>query len=211
MVFGAVSGRPADLPGAEGGLFINTLPCVEVQPEMPALAWLLSSAGKQRAASSAWSMSGVERRPGLPLFENILVFENYPVDESIGQQAGQAERLRIESHRAYTRTNYPLTVAVSPGKQLGIELAYEVAHYDPATIRRMAGHLKTVLAGIAAAPERPLADIPWLTDAERRKSWATGPQLRSRSLTTLHPPPVRTGRRMHARQRGAGLRCRSAR
>ncbi len=179
VVFGAtVSGRPADLPGAEGmvGLFINTLPVrVEVRPEMPALAWLhelqrRQAEGRQFEHSPLVDVQGWSDVPrGLPLFENILVFENYPVDESIGQQAGQAERLRIESHRAYTRTNYPLTVAVSPGKRLGIELAHEVARYDPATIRRMAGHLKTVLAGIAAAADRPLADIPWLTDAERQQ------------------------------------------
>ncbi len=178
VVFGAtVSGRPADLPGAEGmvGLFINTLPVrIQVRPEMPALAWLQEvqrqqAEGRQFEHSHLVEVQGWSDVPrGLPLFENILVFENYPVDEAIGQQA-QEERLRIESHRAFTRTNYPLTVALSPGKQLGIELAHEVARYDSETIRRMAGHLKTVLAGIAAAPDRPLAQIPWLTDAERQQ------------------------------------------
>ena len=44
IVYGTtVSGRPADLPGAEYmlGLFINTLPVrVQIKPEIPLLSWL---------------------------------------------------------------------------------------------------------------------------------------------------------------------------
>jgi len=46
-------------------------------------------------------------------------------------------------------------------------LEYASDLFEPATIGRMAGHLCTLLAGAAAAPDRPVAELPMLTAPER--------------------------------------------
>jgi hypothetical protein len=92
VVFGAtVSGRPADLPGAELmlGLFINTLPVrVRVSPEASLLRFLKELQEqqvemRQYEYSPLVQIHGWSEAPrGLPLFESILIFENYPRDSS---------------------------------------------------------------------------------------------------------------------------------
>src|SRR5207247_1071108 len=103
VVCGAtLAGRPPSLDGADKmvGLFINTLPvrfCID--PEVPLLSWLhevqTDQADLDQYADS--SLVDVQRFTdvprGLPLFESIVVFENYPVEHSI--DAG-ASRLRID-------------------------------------------------------------------------------------------------------------------
>ncbi len=48
-------------------------------------------------------------------------------------------------------------------------LNYNVDLFDAATIRRMAGHFCTLLAGIVANPEARLSELPLLDDAERQQ------------------------------------------
>ncbi|HEV8581878.1 MAG TPA: amino acid adenylation domain-containing protein [Thermoanaerobaculia bacterium] len=46
---------------------------------------------------------------------------------------------------------------------------YNTDLFDEATVARVAHHFETLLAGIAALPESPLADLPLLTHAERHR------------------------------------------
>ena len=88
VVFGAtVAGRPTDLAGIESmiGLFINTLPVrVQVTPAALLLPWLQELQSQQVEArqyeySPLVQVQGWSDVPrGLPLFESLLVFENYP-------------------------------------------------------------------------------------------------------------------------------------
>jgi len=176
VLFGAtVSGRPADLPGAESmvGLFINTLPVrVQVRPEASVLSWLKELQARQ-AELRQYEYSPLVEIQGwsdvprdLPLFESLLVFENYPMDDTVRPQEAS---LKIERGHSFTRTNYPLTVAVSPGRQIGLEVGYDCHRFDAGTIRRMVGHLRTLLEGMAADPEQQVSTLPLLTDAERQQ------------------------------------------
>ena len=49
---------------------------------------------------------------------------------------------------------------------LWIECSYKTALFDPATIRRVLGHLEVLLEGAVAAPQARLSALPMLTDAE---------------------------------------------
>jgi amino acid adenylation domain-containing protein len=93
------------------------------------------------------------------------VFENYPIND----QVAAAHGLRLHESRAIETTNYPLTAIVLPGRQLAIELGYDPDLFDAATIEQLAGHLRVLLAGIAADPDRPLGRIDMLTDDERQR------------------------------------------
>ncbi|HEX8145220.1 MAG TPA: amino acid adenylation domain-containing protein, partial [Pyrinomonadaceae bacterium] len=176
VLFGATtSGRPATLAGAEAmvGLFINTLPVrVEVNSEKEVVAWLKQLQHelvemREHEHSALIQIHGWSEVPrGLPLFDSILVFQNYPLEESLPEQVGS---LSIRGIRTFDQTNYALTLAVTPGAQMSLELAYDCRRFDAATIRRLLGHLQTVLEGMAANPERKLARLPLLTPAEEQQ------------------------------------------
>ncbi|MBW4698402.1 MAG: amino acid adenylation domain-containing protein [Aphanocapsa lilacina HA4352-LM1] len=177
IVFGATcSGRPAALDGAEAmvGLFINTLPVrARVQPDSTVLGWLRQLQAEQALArqyeySPLVEVQGWSEVPrGLPLFESIVVFENYPVDPSLRQMAGD---LRVGRVHTVERTNYPLTLVAVQGAQLSLRMLYEPQRFDAQTIERMLGHLQMLLSGLAARLEAGcLAEVPMLTPAEYRQ------------------------------------------
>ncbi len=157
IIFGStVSGRPAELMGVESmvGLFINTLPVrAQFSPQDLVLDWLKEFQDyllelRQYEHSPLVDVQGwSEVRRDQPLFESLLVFENYPVDPSVWGQEGA---LKISNMRVVERTNYPLTVVVIPREELAIKVQYDARWIDAAAVTRMLGHLNTLLAEIAA-------------------------------------------------------------
>jgi hypothetical protein len=176
VLFGAtVSGRPTDLAGVESmvGLFINTLAIrVQVSPQAFVFDWLQQLQAqlvelRQYEYSSLVDVQGWSDVPrGLPLFESIVVFENYPLDASLQKQGGSLEFRMV---RSFERTNYPLTLEASPGAQLSLQLSYDCHRFDAATISRMLRHLQTLLEGIVANPGQRLKNLPLLTQPERQQ------------------------------------------
>jgi amino acid adenylation domain-containing protein len=176
VVFGVtVSGRPAELAGVESmvGLFINTLPLrVEIEGGQELLPWLKSLQEQQTELrqyeySPLVQVQGWSDAPrGLPLFNSLLVFENYPVDASFRQQLAQ---LSVSNIRKVERTNYPLNLLAVPGAQLLLRFSYDRRRFDAAAIKRMLGHLRTALENFAAHPSQRLDTVPLLTQAERQQ------------------------------------------
>ena len=180
VVFGTtVSGRPAALDGVERmiGLFINTLPArAEVDPAEDLVVWLKTLQTRQLelreyeysplAQAQRWSGAGV----GQPLFESILVFENYPVQGAeAAAGAGADEDLRVTSVRVFERTHYPLTLIVTPGRELSLLIGYDGARFEAGAVERVLEHLRTLLEGMPGAAGRTLAEVPMLSEAERRQ------------------------------------------
>src|SRR5262249_27598670 len=103
VVFGVtVSGRGGGLKGIEGmvGLFINTLPVrAEVREEELGNGLMKRLQEKQGKVleyeySPLMQVQGWSEVPrGAPLFETIYVFENYPLDAGIREQAGSSLRI----------------------------------------------------------------------------------------------------------------------
>ena len=176
VLFGTTtSGRPPQLAGSERmvGLFINTLPVrVRVRGEAEVVEWLQGLQEEQAVARQyeysplvdvqGWSEVG----RGLPLFESIFVFENYPVDESL---RGQDETLEMLDTHSFESTNYPLTVLAMPGTELSLRIVYDTNLFDADTIKRMLGHYGVLLEAIVIGPERRLAELPLLTTTERQQ------------------------------------------
>jgi non-ribosomal peptide synthetase component F len=156
VVFGSiVSGRPADLPGVTSmvGLFINTLPTrVRIDGRGPLLTWLRelqaaqSEARRHDFVSLAQVQTWSEVPGGTNLFDSIVVFENYPFDEDAVARHG----LGLEQERDLEPTNYPLSVVVAPGDTLSVNLDYDPAAFDAATVEGLGAGLRTLLAGMAA-------------------------------------------------------------
>ncbi|WP_199896765.1 non-ribosomal peptide synthetase, partial [Streptomyces niger] len=173
VVFGAtVSGRPADLPGADSmvGMLINTLPVrVAVDGDLPVGEWL---AGVQEAQVEArqyeyvplpriQGWSGVER--GTNLFESLVAFENFPVDGDTGQAD---DGVRLHGLEGADVTNFPLNLIAYAGDELAFALAYDPELFDAATVERLAAHLTALLTGMAATPEQPVSAVSMLAAGE---------------------------------------------
>ncbi|WP_442947013.1 amino acid adenylation domain-containing protein [Nostoc sp. UHCC 0870] len=183
VLFGTtVSGRPPELPQVERivGLFINTLPVrVDVDGAMQIIPWLQQLQAQQvereqYSYSSLVDIQGWSSVPrGTPLFESLLVFENYPVSiESVIKSFDQT--LQIEDTQGFEKTNYPLTLTVIPGQELLFKVSYDVSYFDAATISRLLGHLGTLLMSMVNEPEQRLSQISILTPQERQlilKDW----------------------------------------
>jgi amino acid adenylation domain-containing protein len=176
VVFGAtVSGRSSALAKVESmvGLFINTLPIrVQVASEESLLTWLQQLQAQQTEArqyeySPLVDIQGWSEVPrDMPLFESIVVFENYPVEAHHRERVADLE---IDNVRAFEKTSYPLTVVALPGSELVLKILYDCCRFDTATITRMLGHLKTLLEGMVANPKQRLCELSLLTEGERQQ------------------------------------------
>ena len=174
VVFGAItSGRSPALSGSDQmvGLFINTVPVRAIaDPRTPAATLLrdLQRANADREVFSFSPLADVQRWSpipgGTPLFDTIVIFENYPIAESL---AARESSLTIDRVEAYEPNNYPMTFVVTPGESIGLKIMFDEDRFDRATIDRVLGHITTLLAGIEAAPDRPIGELPLLTPQER--------------------------------------------
>jgi non-ribosomal peptide synthase protein (TIGR01720 family) len=156
VVFGSVfSGRPPDLYGAERivGPLINTLPMrVRVTPEKPFSDWLAEIQAAQIGLREyettplrqvqSWS----EIPGGAPMFESVLVFQNAFADVS-GQEIGE---LKIEDVRSFGYSNYPLTMRITPGREVLLEVLYDRRRFDPSTAKSLLEDLAGLLGDVAA-------------------------------------------------------------
>ncbi|HEY0500383.1 MAG TPA: amino acid adenylation domain-containing protein, partial [Kutzneria sp.] len=160
--FGAtVSGRPADLPGADdiAGIFINTLPVrTTVDADLSAVDWLheMQQAQAESRRFEYVPLSRLQSLAGVPtLFDSAVVFENYPVSSKQG----------IRDLDATEATNYALTVVGVPGETLTLGIGYDPELFDLATVRRMVGHLARVVEALCDNPR--IGDIDVLSTEER--------------------------------------------
>jgi amino acid adenylation domain-containing protein/non-ribosomal peptide synthase protein (TIGR01720 family) len=179
VMFGVtVSGRPSELLGIESmvGLFVNTLPIhVRVDSDRRVAEWLSEiQARQQEHQRHDWTpLVDIQRwagRPaGEPFFESIVAFENYPIDEALLDGDGELE---VADFKAFSRTNYPLSVVCSPGDELSVAISFNRAQFDAAAVRDLLARLEVVLRSLIADPGQVLGDVTLLTDAERRRLFA---------------------------------------
>ncbi|HYL98993.1 MAG TPA: condensation domain-containing protein, partial [Blastocatellia bacterium] len=161
VVFGAtVSGRSTPLTDVERmvGLFINTLPVRVIVESAASLdKWLQTLQRRQAdvrqfehtplSSIQSWCGAGA----GSPLFDSLLAFENYPIDLALGEEIGRQAQLNVIRILAKEQTNYPLTLIVSPARQISIRLIYDKGLFDACSIVRMLAHLDTLLENVIAS------------------------------------------------------------
>ncbi|MCV3211986.1 amino acid adenylation domain-containing protein [Plectonema radiosum NIES-515] len=174
VVFGATtSGRPPTLASSESmvGLLINTLPLrVQVSSAEFLLPWLKQIQTQQIEArqyeySPLLKIQGWSEVPkGLPLFESIVVFENYPVDASLQKLD---LNLEIKSFSTFAKTNYPLTLLASPGEELSLRITYDGELFDADTISQMGGQLEYLLQQIVTEGDRSIQSYSLVTPQSR--------------------------------------------
>ncbi|WP_445249717.1 amino acid adenylation domain-containing protein [Microcoleus sp. OTE_8_concoct_300] len=177
IIFGVtVSGRSPELIGVESmvGMLINTLPVrVSVSAEDSIISWLqqLQNHSIEVRQYEYSPLVEIQQRwskipPNTPLFESIVVFENYPVDPSL--QRGKSD-LEIGDVRSVDSTNYPIALIAIAQSELELKIMYDRSRFEQGAIARMLGHLQVLLEGMAANPHQPLKNLPLLTPAEKQQ------------------------------------------
>lgn len=181
IVFGTTaSGRPADLDGAGDmvGIFITTVPVrVRVDPDAPIADWLRSIQEDSAAATDAHHVPLPEIRArsampaDQPLFESLLVLENYPAAD-----VGGEEDLALGQVRAVERTEFPLVIVASPSPSPAIKVAVDPGRISAAAAERLLGHLRHALQGMARAPDGRLGglDVIGAEEQDLLKRWGHG-------------------------------------
>ncbi|MDX2030616.1 MAG: amino acid adenylation domain-containing protein [Blastocatellia bacterium] len=174
VVFGAT--RACRRSAANGiaekmaGLFINTLPVrVKLSPEACVIDWLRELRAQSYeirpyehtslAKVREWSEAPV----GAPLFNTIVVFEGYDLQEWLAAQDPRWARSEI---KLFDTTNYPLNLSATAGKELVLKLEYDPARFEEAACRRMLTHLVTLLDGMREHPEAQLRELRMLSAVE---------------------------------------------
>ncbi len=85
---------------------------------------------------------------------------------------------------------FDLTLLVADSEaELSAAIEYNAALFDRSTVDRMLGHYRTLLASSVADPGRPVAELPILTETERRQiltEWSHGEDMPLRTECIHH-------------------------
>jgi amino acid adenylation domain-containing protein len=153
------------------GLFINTLAArVRVDEDAVVTPWLEQVQRAQVAMrefehSALVDVQGWSEVPrGLPLFESILIPQNWLGDMSLDNFADDLEIGDMQCVEG--ETGYPLVVFVVPGQQMLITATFEHGRFEESTITRLLEHWRTLFEGIAANPAGRVSELPLLTGTE---------------------------------------------
>ncbi|MFI8219198.1 condensation domain-containing protein [Streptomyces sp. NPDC085932] len=166
VVLGAtVSGRDADVPGIESmvGLFINTLPVrVRLRPAEP-VGGLLRRIQSERSAllgHEHLGLAGIQRAAGHDLlFDTLLVFESYPIDDEGIADALGPDGPRMTEVSVRDATHYPLTLTALPGDRLTLTFSHRPTALDEATVTDIAAGLHRLVRAFTQDPDRPVGRL----------------------------------------------------
>ncbi|MGF2506089.1 amino acid adenylation domain-containing protein, partial [Ralstonia pseudosolanacearum] len=100
-----------------------------------------------------------------PLFQVVFVWQNTP-EEALALNGLTATPLRMETR---TTAKFDLTLALQEtGDRISGGIEYATALFEPGTIERFAGYLRTLLQAMVDDDARPVDRLPMLPAAERQ-------------------------------------------
>ncbi|WTL34040.1 amino acid adenylation domain-containing protein [Nocardia sp. NBC_01503] len=175
VVFGAtVSGRPPQLAGIETmvGLFLNAIPVRVKLDAAGTLAGLLRQLQDEQAALLDHHYLGlgeIQEITGIDgIFDSLVVFASFPVDdEALDEAAAPIDGVGLLGTSAANGTHYPVTVMVTPGKTLRVNLKYLRDLFDTAAAEALSERLALLLNRFGSNPQARIAEVDALIDSER--------------------------------------------
>lgn len=177
ILFGTpISGRPAHLDGVEEmmGLFINTVPVrvrCDAKQSLEDLLRKLHSDMIGREENHHLGLAEIqtlsELPPGVPLFDCLLTFENYPTLDKVSD-LDIDKGFEVLNGQSTGLANYGLTAIFQyEDEHLSIHLDYLAKRINDEAIARLLGHLEQILICMAGMNSSDrLEKIELLTAAE---------------------------------------------
>ncbi len=162
IVFGiTVAGRAAPIDGMERliGFFSNVVPVRVRMGDGKIGDWVRGLRDEQFASQSHETafLSDIQDWSGIaggqPLFESLLVVENFP--------AAPARRapIALTDFRSGVTTTFPVTLALALGESWRAHLAYDTARFGPTGMQALLDAFVAALRALADDPERRVADV----------------------------------------------------
>ncbi|SDQ57639.1 non-ribosomal peptide synthase domain TIGR01720/amino acid adenylation domain-containing protein [Pseudomonas sp. UC 17F4] len=194
VVFGAtVAGRPEGLANADTllGLFINTLPVIHrIRPEQALDAWLrdLQAYNLDVRDHSHVPLADIQRWAGMggqALFDSIIVFENYPIDERLGEARDSG--LHFGESRNHDVTNFPMDLAVHLNDSLSIEYLHLRSAFSEQAVEGIRHAMEGLLTAMLETPLQRVGNLQRLDTAQwqQLQAWGAQPARQYRPLSVV--------------------------
>ena len=152
-------------------MYINTLPFKAVIDAGQETGVWLQGLQARQVSSREYQytpLQDVLRWTGIKgdLFDSLLTFENYPVNELI---ASRSWSLQVENVQFSAQSNFPLTIIIGSSKEIGISFSYNTDLLDQAYVAAIRDQFEKVLLQITDGLADRLSDIRLLTPSQEHK------------------------------------------
>lgn len=163
------AGRPAEYAGAEAmvGMLANTLPLrVSLAGEQPLAAWLrelqlLQSEIAQYSFVSAEQVhEWANGEPQVPLFDTIVRFQNYPLQQSMWKR----KQFQIHTIEWVDHWHYPLCFIVVPGETLSLSITYDRRSFNDLQINTIFDRFLSILSTFSIHNGKSIREVLELID-----------------------------------------------
>lgn len=181
----ASSGRQADLPALDSmvGLFVNTLPYrIRIDNQITVCEFLKKVQQVQIDAQEFQycSLAEIKDWAGIDaqaqLFDNVMVYQNYPIREVIDSAGKQS--LEISHIQGVERNNFPLTLMISQESDICLKWIFDSSIYDEQAMNTVSGYFDKLLLDCVQNAENPMYSLT-LTSAALPETvpihWVQGP------------------------------------
>ncbi|WP_143315168.1 non-ribosomal peptide synthetase [Clostridium sp. HBUAS56017] len=173
VVFGTVvSGRSAKVTNIEKmvGMFINTIPARIKADDCVTILNLLQKVQQDNNNTKKYehiALSEIQEITPLrdQLIQNIMVFENYPIDNSKNYE----ESLIVKELKSREQTDYPLNISFEKQDTLKIQYMYNKNIYDDEFIEQLTNKLISVFKIMINNVETSVKDIEKVDEIEKRR------------------------------------------
>jgi amino acid adenylation domain-containing protein len=186
------SGRSSPLPNIDNaiGLFISTLPVYSNLSKFNTLKELLIANQQEQVNQDVYSHIGLNEiqnaigMSGQPLFETLLVFENYPVKP----HSGDLGKLSQTNSEGQDGTHYPLALIVTPSDlEFELRLNYDLSRLDEHGAKQVLQILSAWITDIETLAKKSIMEFP-LVNIETKDAYihcAQGSQVPTADHETL--------------------------
>ncbi|MEV0381278.1 amino acid adenylation domain-containing protein [Nonomuraea sp. NPDC050643] len=147
-----------------------------IRHDEPVADWLRAYETARRRAwqHASLPLPDIQRLcPGIgrnELIQSAVVVEDLRASEI-------APGLAVVADRCETRPHFPLTLVAREGEEFRLRLVYRPGLFAATMMRRLLGHLRSMIEEMAADPYREIGSIDILSEAEREEilGWGRGP------------------------------------
>jgi len=156
---------------------MNVLPVrVDLPPDQTVLSCLQQVRTQQLAVrpyerTPLVEVHGYSEVPaGTSLFDSVLIYDHGDLNTQLRRLGGNWEHREF---RLLEQTNYPLTVYGYGEDRFHLKILYDQTRFSESQIRRMLGHLSTLLTEMVASADSSVHSLDMLTPPERQQlaSW----------------------------------------
>jgi len=178
VVFGGiVSGRPAEIQDVENiiGLFINTIPIRILFDKESNVKQILLKVQQKSIESLPYHYQSIAEiqlnaNRNQQLFDHIMVFENYPVEEIIVNELSSQNKkanIKLLETESYEGEGYDFSVVIVPGIETKVRFTYNSTKYIQSDIESLKKHFESLLNQVVENFEKPISEIELLNESEK--------------------------------------------